>query len=585
MKNEKATMLLIAIVVVILFVGGTCTLYALSDGTFDMSKVASAFKSTEVATEPPTSAPTEPPTTPNPELEATISSQQLEVTANQTAQLTAVLKNVNPDDFNIRYITSDENIASINAKGFVTPMSQGECQVGVYVEGYDSTIKNFTLKVTDSKIEDIQVLNKYLFSLNTTEEYTYAGSKKGKAKLTGCKIDDFDKNGTYELFLVYKLAGNFQKVQVVTVSSGNAVVRKTPNSYSKIVGSGYSSYIEKIYTDGNGDINIIAEYTKDSTEYKETNTAIYSTVNGMVKIAEYYSKEPLNINLLVSKSEYKIEGKKTTRDKFTEQYTELITGRTHHDDFVSISTSFSEGNYIKSEMPANVSNAYYNRLKWTSSDTEIAKVSETGVITGGSKAGTCTVQGILPDSNAVMSKMTITINDVTDVFTGYIESIKHENILGRAGNKMKLYGYYIMDLNGDTTTDLLLYYTGGNGCQLNLVNFVGGQPTTRVVKSITTENGVGCMLNLYNDSMNNSIVLGVQKFTTVAKGSENTFHYESYSGGEFTPSTSKYTYKKSTSSKEKDKYLVGGEEVTKENFNAMLVRYKKLGDWTKVKID
>ena len=48
---------------------------------------------------------------------------------------------------------------------------------------------------------------------------------------------------------------------------------------------------------------------------------------------------------------------------------------------------------------------------------------------------------------------------------------------------------------------------------------------------------------------NNSIVLGVQKFTTVAKGSENTFHYESYSGGEFTPSTSKYTYKKATSSK------------------------------------
>lgn len=583
MKNGKTAMIIIAVIVVVLFVGGTCTLYALSDGTFDMSRVANVFKPTEIATELPTPKPTEPPTIPKPELQAKISVQQLEVTANQTAQLTASLKNVGAEDFNIRYVTSDENIASIDAKGLVTPMSQGECQVGAYVEGYDATIKNFTITVTDSRFDEVQVLNKYLFNLKTTEEYTYATTKKGKVKLEGCKINDFDSNGTYELFIVHKLADNFQKVQVVTVSSGNAVVRKTPNTYSKIVGSGYSSYMEKIYTDGNGDINIIAEYTKSGTQYKETNTAVYSTVNGVAKIAEYYSKEPLNLSQLVEKSEYKIEGKKVTRDEFTEQYTSLITSRTLHDSFITIQTTLTEGNYTKAEMPANISAAYYNRLKWTSTDTEIAKVSETGVITGGSKAGTCTVQGILPDSNTTMCKMTVTVNDVSNVFTSYIESIQDENIIGEAGNKMKLYGYYIMDLDGDTTTDLLLYYTGGNGCQLNLVNFVGTQPSTKVVKSITTENGVGCMLELYNDSMNNSVVLGVQKFTTVEEGSTTTFHYESYSGGEFNSSTSKYTYKKATSSEEKDEYLVGGEEVTKESFNAMLVRYKKLGEWTLVK--
>lgn len=576
-------MIIIAVIVVVLFVGGTCTLYALSDGTFDISKISSTFKPTEMATQPPTQAPTEPPTIPNPELKADISNQQLEITANQTSQITASLENVNPKDFNIRYISSDENIASIDSKGLVTPMSQGECQVGVYVEGYDSTIKNFTITVTDERMDDIQVLNKYLFRLSTIEEYSYAVNKKGNAKLVGCKIDDFNNDGSYELFIVYKLAGDFQKVQVVTVSSGNAVVRKTPNTYSKIVGSGYSSYTEKIYTDSNGDINIIVEYTKDGTEYKETNTAVYSTINGLIKTAEYYSKEPLNLNKLMEKSVYKLEGKKTTRDKFTEAYTALMTGKTLNDDYISIQSTLTEGNYTKAELPANINSAYYNRLKWTSNKPEVAKVSDTGVITGGSQTGVCSIQGVLPDSNIIMCKMTITVNDVTDVFTSYINDIKGENIIGEAGNKMKLYGYCIMDLDGDTTTDLLLYYTGGNGCQLNLVNFVGAKPTTKIVKSITTENGVGCMLELYNDSMNNSVVLGVQKFTTVQKGSTTTFHYETYSNGEFNPSTSEYTYKKATSSKEKDKYLVGGESVTKENFNAMLVRYKKLNKWTLVK--
>lgn len=66
----------------------------------------------------------------------------------------------------------------MDTTGLVTPMSKGECQVGVYVEGYDTTIKNFTVTVSDYRIDEINVLNEYLFSLKTTEEYTYAKTKR-----------------------------------------------------------------------------------------------------------------------------------------------------------------------------------------------------------------------------------------------------------------------------------------------------------------------------------------------------------------------------------------------------------------------
>lgn len=574
---KKGKVAITVTIIVVLLLGGTGAFYALSEGTFDPAKLTNLF--TE-ATEPPTEAPTEatePPTEAPPELSATISSQTLELTQSQTSQITAELKKGDKEKCNIRYSTSDENIASIDAKGLITPMSKGECQVGVYVEGYETTIKNFTVTVSDSRIDQIDILNQYLFSLNAKETYTYAGSKKGNARLTGCKIDDFNNDGIYELFLTYKMANDFQKVQVVTVSGGTAYISQTDKSYSDIVGGGYATYVEDIYTDGNGNINIIAEYTKTDSTYTEKTTLLYSTGTTISQLAKYYSKEPFNINNLTKKSQYKVDETTKTRDEFTSLYSSLKNSRELFDDYISITATLSEGNYTKAELPANLGSAYYNRIKWTTSDDGVAKVSETGVITGGSKVGSCTVTGTIDGITAPLCKVSVEVTAVSNEFNSYIDEIRDDYIIGEAGNKMSLYGYYITDLDADGTTDLLLYYTGGNGCQLEMAHYVGSQVSRQIIKSVTTENGVACMLDLYVDSMNgNSTVLYVGNVSKEGSVMTTDFHYETYSGGTFVSNTSEYTV--ITGSGE-DQFKVGGETVEKDNFNNMLNRYRKLGDW------
>lgn len=574
---KKGKVAITVTIIVVLLLGGTGAFYALSEGTFDPAKLTNLF--TE-ATEPPTEAPTEatePPTEAPPELSATISSQTLELTQSQTSQITAELKKGDKEKCNIRYSTSDENIASIDAKGLITPMSKGECQVGVYVEGYETTIKNFTVTVSDSRIDQIDILNQYLFSLNAKETYTYAGSKKGNARLTGCKIDDFNNDGIYELFLTYKMANDFQKVQVVTVSGGTAYISQTDKSYSDIVGGGYATYVEDIYTDGNGNINIIAEYTKTDSTYTEKTTLLYSTGTTISQLAKYYSKEPFNINNLTKKSQYKVDETTKTRDEFTSLYSSLKNSRELFDDYISITATLSEGNYTKAELPANLGSAYYNRIKWTTSDDGVAKVSETGVITGGSKVGSCTVTGTIDGITAPLCKVSVEVTAVSNEFNSYIDEIRDDYIIGEAGNKMSLYGYYITDLDADGTTDLLLYYTGGNGCQLEMAHYVGSQVSRQIIKSVTTENGVACMLDLYVDSMNgNSTVLYVGNVSKEGSVMTTDFHYETYSGGTFISNTSEYTV--ITGSGE-DQFKVGGETVEKDNFNNMLNRYRKLGDW------
>lgn len=588
LKKGKIAIIIVLVVTGVLLLGGAGVFYTVSDGTFDPAVLTNIFTNTTEpdttpATEPATKKPTQPPTDPIPEIQAEISNQNLDVTGSETAQISAKVNGTGNKKYNIRYTTSDENIASVDTTGLVTPMSKGECQVGVYVEGYDTTIKNFTVTVSDYRIDEINVLNEYLFSLKTTEEYTYAKTKKGNAKISGCKIDDFNDDGSYELFIIYKMADNFQKAKVVTVSSGVAVVSETDKDYSDIVNSGYASYIEDIYVDANGNINILAEYSRIASDYSDKTTELYTTVGGAVKQTEYYCKEPTKLGDMDKKAVYKIDDKKKERDEYTTLYTSLKTSRELFDDYISIVTRLSEGNYTKAEMPADIGTAYYKRVKWTSSDQKIATVSDSGVITGASKAGACTVTGTIPGFDTPVCKMTVEVSAVTDEFASYIDSIKDKYIVGEAGNKMKLYGYYVTDLDGDGTTDLLLYYTGGNGCQLNMMHFVGTNPSTQTLKSATTENGVSCILDLYIDSMNNNAaMLYVANVRKTDKSLETNFSYETFENGQFVPSASEYTYIENSSTGKKE-FKVGGSSVEEENFNDMLNRYRKMGDWILVK--
>lgn len=585
LKKGKIVLVVIIIVILLLSMGGVYTYYAVNNGSLTLSSFTNMFNPTEsvtqlatIATEPVTEAPTEC----IPEIKASVSAQELSLTSTQTAQITAEITNpVEGKNYNIRYTTSDENIASIDSTGLVTPMSKGECKVGVYVEGYDSSVKNFDITVSDSRIDQINILNSYLSSLKTKEEYKYSNKKTGYAKLDGCKIADFNNDGSYELFIVYKMANDFQKVQVVTVSGSNAVINQTGKSYTDIVNGGYSKYIEEIYIDNYGEIGIISEQTKVITNFTEKNTVFYTLGgNALTEQTKYYCKEPSNIGDITKKSEYKVDNVTKTRDEYTLLYTSLKSSRELADDYISITASLSEGNYTKAQMPCDLGTAYYNRIKWTSSDAEVAKVSDSGIITGGSKLGTCIITGKIQGIDAPMCQMAVEVTDVSDEFSSYIDEIKDDLIIGESGNKMKLYAYYVADIDGDSTTDLLLYYTGGNGCQLDMVHFIGTKASRQTIKSVTTENNTACMFELYTDSSsNNATVLYVGEISV--NGSKNTtsFRYETYSNGTFYTDGSVYTV---ISDSGKKSFKVGEASVKEEDFNNMLIRYRKVGEWKKI---
>ena len=554
---------------------GTGMFYAVSGGTFDITRLANSNVEGETRpTEKP--KPTEPD---KPELEASISAQTLNLVENQTAQIKAELKNKEKSKYNVRYTTSDENIAAIDTKGKITPMSKGECQVGVYVEGYDTSIKNFNIKVEDYRIDQISMLSSYVFGLSTKEAYTYAGNRKGNAKITGCKIDDFDGDGNYELFIKYNLSNKLQKIFVVTSYGDGYTVHQSEKSFSDIAGGGYASYIEDVYKDANGGISIIAESTKADAVFSEKITALYSVNGTMEKQAEYYCKEPFNLTDMGKKSEYKIDKVKKERDEFTLLYTSLKSSREIFDNYITITAKLSQGNYVKAELPSNIGQAYYNRLQWTTTDDGVAKVSTSGMITGGSKAGNCEITGFIPGMTVPLCKMTIEASNVTDDFESYVESIQGSEIMGQAGNRMKLYGYYVTDIDSDGISDLLLYYVGGNGCQLEAAHYIGSQVSRKVIKSVVTENGTSCLLDLYNDSMNgNALVLYVGKMTKTNSSLTTDFHYETYENGEFTDiNSSQYTVISSDSNKNECK--VAGEKVEEDDFNTMLNRYVKMGSW------
>lgn len=587
MKKGKIVLVVVLILVLILALGGAGTYYAASKGIISLpSFMNMLFKPTEVPTTQQPTVPTEPvteaPTEPLPQLNASISTQELSVTDAQTAQITAEIANpIQGKEYNIRYTTSDENIAFINSTGLITPLSKGECKVGVYVEGYDASIKNFNITVNDNRIDQISILNSYLFNLKTKEEYTYAGSKKGNAILDGCRIGDFNNDGSYELFITYKMANDFQKVQVVTTSGTTAVISQTNYSYQNIVSGGYTKYIEDVYIDAYGAISIIAENTKIVGEFTEKNTTLY-TVGGNVitEQGKYYCKEPSNIGDITKKAVYKVDNIPKTRDEYTMLYSALKSSRELADDYISITDSLSEGNYTKAQMPSDLGSAYYDRIKWTSSDTAIAKVSDSGIITGGSKLGTCTVTGKIDGIDIPMCKMVVDVTDVSDEFRSYIDEIKDDHIIGQAGNKMKLYAYYVADIDKDATTELLLYYTGGNGCQLDVVHFVGTTPNRQTIKSVTTENKTTCMFELYIDSSsNNDTVLYIGEISVDGNKNTTNFRYETYSNGAFYANSSNYTV---ITDSGKKKFEVGGASVKEEAFNNMLNRYRKLGEWKKL---
>lgn len=583
LKKGKTAVIITACTLAVLLIGGTTAFYFVSNGTFDPVTVTSLFST---ATEPPTETvtkatkPTEPPTEKEPELETKLSSNRIDIANSETAELKASLKKgVKNRNYKIRYSTSDENIAQVDDKGIITPLSKGKCKINVYIPEYEKSMKSFDIEVEDSRINELKLLNEYLFNIKTRQTYSYSKNRTGTAKLTGCKIEDIDNDGSLELLIKYNITDKFQKIEYVKVYGDSVVSYQTEKTYSDITGSEYSSYIEDFYIDTNNNwIYIISESVTNGTKAIEKNTQLYS-ISGveLTKSSNCYSKEPYDFKNMKKESLYKVNDKKKTRDEYTIEYTAMKSAKEKYENYVSITSSLSEGSYIKAEMPFDIGKAYYDRIVWSSSDEEIAKVSDTGMITCSGKSGSCVITGVIDGLDFTFCKHTVNVSDVSDEYENYVNSIKDKEIVGKSGNKMRLYAYTVIDIDLDGTSDLLLYYTGGNGCQIEFAHYAGNTVSRKVIRSVTTENGSSCYFEFYTDSTDSSTVMYASTVKTEGSKIITDFHYESYKDGQFETKSSDYTI--ITDKSKKSEYKIGGETVDEKKFNSVLARYRKLNDW------
>lgn len=533
---------------------------------------------TQPVTKPPATKPITATKPPIESISASVESKTLEV--GKTEQIKTVVTGSAASQSSVRFISSDENIASVDLKGTVTAKSQGQCEITAYVEGFDNIKETIKFNITDDRIDQINILNNYLQSLKMSESFKYGNNKTANVRVAQCKIDDFGGYGQYDMYIIRKITDDIKLAEIVRVSGAAAVSYKNSSDYAQIAKAGYTSYVESIYTDASGNPCVILEYRKDSDKTYEKTAELYGISGGkLVKSLTLSCTEPQEVNS--EKGKYKQDGKEITKDKYVEAYTNLKKNHTLYDDYSSAMVSIGESKIIKAELPVNLEDTYFKRVKWSTSDESVAKVSESGVITGVTR-GECTITGKLDCFSKEIAKITVSVADVADEFNSYLSEIKNKSITGENGVTMKLYGYRTLDVDGDDQKELFLYYTGSNSCQIDVVTMLGSQIKRSVAINRSTEKGTVCMFDFYSDSMTNTTVL-YEGYTSTKDGKENVeFHYNSYEGKKFKENTSEFKIVADKSNSKNTVYYVGGEKVSEESFTGVLARYSRLGEWQTV---
>lgn len=564
----KKALTIILIIVIALGIGAA-GFFVAKDNLLGNKAITDATEETKKPT-----TPTKATTAHTVEISLTIDNPQLKI--GETTRLKASLNEKNRGNFNIRYSSSDENIAKVDSSGNVTAMSMGECQISAYIESVENSTKEVSVKVTDDRIKDVNILNNYLAGIPASQSYTYSGNKKGTAYVSQCKIDDFNNDGSYEMFIIYNVTSQIKTAEIVTISNGTAVSHKLNKNFSTLASSGYTSYEEKIHLNGQGSPCIILEYENNSEKYKEKTAILYTmSYNNLYEGENLYSKEPQKVNS--EDGEYKKNNNKITNDQYITEYTNLKNKHTLVENYSDRVSFIGVTDYIKATMPIDLGDAYKNRIKWKSSDSSIAKVNNGGVITG-LKPGQCEITGEISAFSKKIINVVVNVSNTSESYNSYLRDKKNQSIVGENGAKMTLYGFTSLDVDGDSMEELYVLYTGGNSCQINRVDLRGGSPRTETAIFRSTESGSIRMLEFFKDSMTNQIML-YEGYTEKEKNNTTTlrFYYDTLSDGGFLKATSEYMIKNSGTTSES--YYIGGGQVTKEAFSNATERYKKLEEW------
>lgn len=483
----------------------------------------------------------------------------------------------------VNYKTSDGNIASVDSHGKITALTAGECDITAYSVADEKISNQIKIKVTDKRLEQINVLNNYLSNIPSFQTVSYGGGQsKGTVTLTDSKIIDVNDDGSYELFIKYNLQPGINLVDVVSVIDEKAVSAHIYTNFKTIYEKNYGDYTEDVYTDFNGKVYIKA--VENSEGIRKTNkvTALYQIINGKLTSVTTLSGKQLREDAgfaipFIDDAKFTIDSKECTEEEYLSALSEINHTYTLFEGYVSRTLQIEAGKFEKASPVVDLDEGYLNRITWESSKPKTAKVNNSGIVTGVAN-GKCEVKGTLALLDSSIGYAFVEIKDKSELLDNYLAANKDKTIKSSDSIVMALYASNLVDIDNDGMNELLMYYTGSGACQLDVVK-ASGETVNRTTGFYTkTDSKTICHLEIFKDNTTSQLKLCENYSSKSGTNKTIKVHFDDYEGKQFVKSSSNYKIQTSEDGSD-ETYYINDSKVDREVFDQSIGKYEKYSSW------
>ncbi|HIQ80905.1 MAG TPA: Ig-like domain-containing protein [Candidatus Scatavimonas merdigallinarum] len=531
----------------------------------------------------PTQAPTEPATQPS--ASADVQALQAEKTPGalkrgETLALNPVIVPANAKNRELSFTSSNPNVASVDSTGKVTALSAGECTITAVASANKKATAEYKLTITDERIDEIKLLNDYLLEIPSSRKVSYGDKKTQTVNLVQCRITNQGTDGHYVLLLKYQIGASITAVEVVTLQNGKPVSLKTFESFSSLLEQPNTSYSETVCTGETSAFYIKSTAIQNSGTQGKRTVTLYSTSSGTLSSVQtmtdvYRYKDGENVPL---SGTFSIDGGNTTEETYLSALSALGENYPAFTDWANRTITVAQGKYEKAQPVVRLEEVYLNRIEWTTSDKAVAAVNKNGVVTG-KNAGSCEVQGVLSCLSGAVCSVQVTVRSNSEALSRYLDSIKDQTIQAENGTALALYASKAIDADGDGTNELLLYYTGGRSCQIDIAKETGGEIKRSTAFFAATDSSKTCRLDIYMDNTTGNVVL-CENYVSENGASQTTeFSFNAYKDGKYTADSQTYKIVANGSGEENAAYYIDGQKVKKDAFDLATGHYGQYAQW------
>lgn len=561
----KKAAIIISIVAVLLVVGTGALLCFNPEAA---AQIAFWAKPTEPETQP-----TEPPTETQPQItELTLSGKSklnkgdtAELAVKYSPQLAAVPK--------ISWSSSDKNVASVDSEGRVKALAKGECEISALAD--NGVRADFKLSVTDERIDKINILNNYLIEIPDSILEKYGKSSTMMLTLERAEIGDFNGDKSDELLMVRKSASGCEFAEIVALNSVDKPYEiRNFSSYADIFEKGYDSYKESIYSGSDG--VVIKSTAVLSDKSKKTNTREVkvttfssggnSSTSSFKDVYKYKDAEMKKLD----KGEFTIDGQSYKEAEYLSKLSGVTSGYSEIGNSLnSRSETIPMGRFVKINTVCELDDVYLSQIEWKSDKPEIAKVNDSGVVTG-VRSGSCVVTGTLKGMDSAVARVVVNVRESSQALSGYLSEEKGKSIKSESGVTLSYKGSLTVDIDSDGAKELLLYYKSGTTVQIDVCEDKNGTVERISGAFSETFKSGDVELQMYINNATDKPVLSANRYLYGSAESLE-FSFFEYKSGKFESCSSVYKIVKGN----KNSYYQDGNSITQAEFERQTGHYSK----------